>query len=52
MKNRITTLIDKAETQKPNCFPMREILEELFNWCQTRFPQFRIIAVETPVKAF
>jgi hypothetical protein len=50
MENRITTILEEsAESQnarKSDALPMHEILEELFVWCQARFPEFGITTVE------
>jgi hypothetical protein len=39
---------ESRKTRKSDALPMREILEELFVWCETRFPELRITAVEMP----
>jgi hypothetical protein len=47
MENRITNLEELAESRKPRkseALPMREILAELFDWCQARFPEFCVTA--------
>jgi hypothetical protein len=54
MENRITTLLELPEKQdrRPNdARPIGEILEELLNQYQARFPGIRIAVVETPVNA-
>jgi hypothetical protein len=54
MENRITTLSELPEKQdrRPNdARPIGEILEELLNQYQARFPGIRIAVVETPVNA-
>jgi hypothetical protein len=34
----------KPETSETEALPMREILAELFDWCQVRFPEFCVTA--------
>jgi hypothetical protein len=55
MENRTATnqkeLTESRKTRKAEALPMREILEELFVWCQARFPEFRIEAVKTTSNA-
>jgi hypothetical protein len=50
MEDRIKTILEESsesrKTRKSEPLPMREILEELFVWCQARFPEFGITAVE------
>jgi hypothetical protein len=47
MENRISTILEEsAESRKSDALPMSEILEELFIWCQARFPELTIAATE------
>jgi hypothetical protein len=48
MENRINTIHEESaesrKSRKSEALPMREILEELFDWCQARFPEFCVTA--------
>jgi hypothetical protein len=48
---RITTILDgpteNRKTRTGDALPMREILDELFDWCRARFPELTITAMET-----
>jgi hypothetical protein len=50
MENRINTILEESaesrKTRKSEPLPMRDILEELLVWCQARFPEFNVAAVE------
>ena len=37
---------ESTESRKTEALPMREILKELFVWCQARFPDFTVAAEE------
>jgi hypothetical protein len=47
----ITTILDgSTDTRRArtaDALPMREILDELFDWCRARFPELTITALET-----
>lgn len=50
MENRIKNFLEEPtkiqKARKSEAVPMREILEELFVWCQGRFPELKISTVE------
>jgi hypothetical protein len=50
MENRIATFFAESTENRMasdlDASPMRNVLEELFVWCQDRFPDFNITAVE------
>jgi hypothetical protein len=51
MEDQSTKMLDDSaesrKTRKSDALPIREILEELFDWCKVRFPKSRITVTET-----